>query len=141
MSYWVAAVVLVVFGFITGFSIGPPFLLLGLAMLVLGPLRRWPRLFWPSLVGFFAFLVGVIAVIPMTCTATEAIGGASYTVCTSLVGPTWSGSGLYNPPPEAFQLALAVGLAAAALALIATFGWLTVRRRGQAGPPDPRQAD
>jgi hypothetical protein len=136
MSYWVAAVVLVVFGFITGFSIGPPFLLLGLAMLVLGPLRRWPRLFWPSLVGFFAFLVGVIAVIPITCTATEAIGETSRTVCTSLLGPTWSGSGLYNPPPEAFQLALAVGLAAGVATAIATLAWLTVRGRGRAQPAD-----
>jgi hypothetical protein len=136
MSYWVAAVVLVVFGFITGFSIGLPFLLLGMAMLVLGSLRRWPRLFWPSLVGFFASLVGVIAVIPITCTAAEAIGETSHTVCTSLLGPTWSGSGLHNPPPEAFQLALAVGLAAGVATAIATFAWLTARGRGRAQPAD-----
>lgn len=136
MSYWVAAVVLVVFGFITGFSIGPPFLLLGMAMLVLGPLRRWPRLFWPLLVGFFAFMVGAIAVIPMTCTATEAIGGASYTVCTSLVGPTWSGAGVYNPPPEALTLALTVGIATGVATAIATFAWLTARGRGRAQPAD-----
>jgi hypothetical protein len=136
VAYWIAALVLVVFGFITGFSIGPPFLLLGLAMLLLGPLRRWPRLFWPLLLGFVAFLAGVIAVVPITCTATEALGEASQTVCTSLLGPTWSGSGLYNPPPEAFDLALVVGLAAGAAAAIVTFIRLTAHASGRARAAD-----
>lgn len=138
MTYWVTTLLLVVFGFITGFSIGPPFLLLGLAMLVLGPVRRRPRVFWPALIGIVAFIAGVVAVIPLTCTATEAIGETSYTVCTSLVGPTWSGSGLYNPPAEASELALAVGLGAGAVTAIATFAWLTIRRRRQVAQPDPR---
>ena len=128
MGYWTAALLLVVFGFLTGFSIGPPFLLVGLAMLVLGPLRRWPRLFWPSLVGVLAFNLGVILVVPIYCTATAEVGGVAQTVCSSILGPTWSGSGLYNPPPEAFTLGLGVGPAAAAAAAIATFTWLTLRR-------------
>jgi hypothetical protein len=73
MGYWIAALLLVAFGFITGFSIGPPFLLVGLAMLVLGPLRRWPRLYWPPLVGLLAFIVGVVLVVPMHCTATAEV--------------------------------------------------------------------
>ena len=32
MTYWVVAAALTVFGFITGFSIGQPFLLLGLVL-------------------------------------------------------------------------------------------------------------
>jgi hypothetical protein len=70
MSYWMAALLLVAFGFVTGFSIGPPFFLVGLALLVLGPLRRWPRLFWPPLVGVLAFTLGVVLFIPLSCTAT-----------------------------------------------------------------------
>lgn len=41
MSYWLVALLLTAFGFVTGFSIGAPFLLVGLAMLI----------FWPPLVG------------------------------------------------------------------------------------------
>ena len=63
MGYWIAALLLVAFGFITGFSIGPPFLLVGLAMLVLGPLRRRPRLYWPPLVGVLAFILGVVPLV------------------------------------------------------------------------------
>ncbi len=129
MAYWIAALLLVAFGFLTGFSIGPPFLLVGLAMLVLGPLRHWPRLFWPLLVGVLAFNLGVILVIPIYCTATAEAGGVSHTVCTSVLGPTWSGSGLYNPPPEALAVAIRAGLAAAVAAAIATLGWITLRRR------------
>ena len=107
MSYWIAALLLVAFGFVTGFSIGPPFLVVGLALLVLGPVRRWPRLFWPPLVGVVAFILGVVLFVPLSCTATADVGQISRTVCTGILGPTWSGSGLYNPPPEAFAIAVA----------------------------------
>ena len=129
MSYWIAALLLVAFGFVTGFSIGPPFLLVGLAMLVLGPLRRWPRLFWPSLVGVIAFTFGVVLFVPLSCTATAEIGQVSYIACTGILGPIWSGSGLYNPPPEAFALALRVGVGAGVATAIVTLVWLTLRRR------------
>lgn len=127
--YWLAALLLTAFGFITGFSIGPPFLLVGLAMLVLGPFRGRPRLFWPPLVGVVAFVVGVALVIPLSCVATSESGGVSSTVCTSILGPTWSGTGLYNPPPEAFALAFRVGIAAAVGAACGTLAWLTFRER------------
>jgi len=130
MGYWIGALLLIAFGFVTGFSIGPPFLIVGLAMLVLGPLRRWPRLFWPPLIGVVAFWTGYLLVVPLSCTGTSttAAGGVSHTVCSSILGPTWSGSGLYNPPPEAFALAFRAGLAAAVTAAIATLAWLTLRR-------------
>jgi hypothetical protein len=128
MSYWIAALCLVAFGFVTGFSIGAPFLLVGLALLVLGPLRRWPRLFWSPLAGVVAFILGVVLFIPLSCTATGEVGQISSTVCTSILGPTWSGSGLYNPPPEAFALAFRAGVGAGVGAAIATFVWLTLRR-------------
>jgi hypothetical protein len=49
--YWAGIGFLVVFGFITGFSIGIPFLILGLVLLVMG-LRRGPG--WPSDLGLLA---------------------------------------------------------------------------------------
>ena len=63
------------FGFVAGFSIGPPFLIIGLAMLVLGPLRRWPRPNWPPLVGVVAFWVGYLLVVPLQCTSNSTLDG------------------------------------------------------------------
>jgi hypothetical protein len=105
-------------------------LLVGLALLVLGPLRRWPRLFWPPLAGVLVFILGVVLFIPLSCTATGEVGQISNTVCTSILGSTWSGSGLYNPPPEAFALAFRAGVGAGAVAAIATLVGLTLRRSG-----------
>jgi hypothetical protein len=133
LTYWIAALLLVAFGFVTGFSIGPPFLLVGLVLLALGRLRRWPRLFWPPLVGVVALIIGVVVFAPLTCTATEDAGSLSQTVCTSILGPTWSGSGLYNPPPDAFALAFRVGLGAGVVDAIMTFVWLTILRQRPRG--------
>src|SRR6478672_7956041 len=98
MSYWLTALVLTGFGFLAGFSIGPPFFVVGVAMLVLGPFRRWPRFFAPALVGVVAFVVAAVLMVPLSCTATSENGGISTTVCSSILGATWSGTGLYNPP-------------------------------------------
>ena len=133
MSYWMAALLLVAFGFVTGFSIGAPFFLVGLAMLALGPVRRRPRLFWPPLVGVLAFIVGVILFTPLSCVATEGVGQVSSTVCAGILGPTWSGPGLYNPPPQAFALALRAGAMAGVAAAIVTLAALAWRRHPGAG--------
>jgi hypothetical protein len=129
VTYWVLALVITVFGFLTGFSIGAPFLLLGLALLVLGPFRRRPRVFWPSLVAVAAFVVTVALLIPLSCEATSESGGGSSTVCRSIAGPTWSGTGLYNPPREAYQMPVRAGALIAIGAALATLAWLTIRRR------------
>jgi hypothetical protein len=129
MGYWLIALVLTAFGFVAGFSIGPPFFVVGVAMLVLGPMRARPRVFWPALVGVIAFVIGAVLVVPLYCVATSDVGGISTTVCSSIIGPTWSGSGLYNPPPEAFDLALRDAVTAGAIAAVATWVWLGLRRR------------
>lgn len=126
--YWVLALVLTVFGFVTGFSIGAPFLLIGITLLVLGPFRRWPRLFWSALAGVITFVVVVVLLVPLTCVATEDTAGVSQTVCSSILGPTWSGTGLYNPPSEAFTNPLQLGTTAGVAVAAATVVWLTVRR-------------
>ena len=98
MGYWVTSLGLMAFGFIAMFSIGRPFFLVGLAMLVLGPLRHRPIWFWPPLVAVIAYNVGWWAVAPLSCTATQTVGATSgRTTCSSLVGIDYSGSGIYNP--------------------------------------------
>lgn len=131
LTYWFVAVLLTGFGFLAGFSIGPPFFVVGVAMLVLGPLRSRPRLFWPPLIGVITFVVSVVFLIPFSCTATAGGGGPSVTICTSLLGQTWSGTGNDNPPPEAFDGAVRAGVLAGAIAALATLGWLTLRRRAE----------
>lgn len=131
MTYWVVALAVTLFGFVAGFSIGAPFLVLGLALFVLGPFRRRPRVFWPPLVAVSAFLVTVALLFPLWCVATSEAGGGSSTVCTSIAGPTWAGTGLYNPPPEAYETPVRDGLVVAAGAALVTLSWLTIRRRAQ----------
>lgn len=101
MSYWIAALLLVAFGFVTGFSIGPPFLVVGLALLILGPVRRWPRLLWPPLVGVVACILGVVLFVPLTCTATADVGQISRTDCTG-IRPGKASSGRRSPAPDSW---------------------------------------
>ena len=95
--YWLVAVALAVFGFLGGFSIGGPFLMLGLAMLVVGPFRRRPRIFWPVIAGVVAFNAGYWAVTPLVCTTTVHLGEEASTACTNLLGIRYAGGTEYNP--------------------------------------------
>lgn len=115
MGYWVGSLGLIAFGVIAMFSIGRPFLLVGLAMLILRPLRSRPVLFWPPLVAVIAYNVAYWAVAPLSCTATEAAGGISTTTCSSLLGIGYSGSGIYNPSLDPANQA---GLLVAAIAFV-----------------------
>lgn len=115
MGYWVGSLGLIAFGVIAMFSIGRPFLLVGLAMLILGPLRSRPVLFWSPLVAVIAYNVAYWAVAPLYCTATEAAGGTSTTTCSSLIGIGYSGSGIYNPSLDPANQA---GLVVAAIAFV-----------------------
>jgi hypothetical protein len=134
MTYWIVAAALIVFGFITGFSTGQPFLLVGLVMLGLGPVRNRPIVFWPPLLGVIAFNVVYLAIAPFSCTAGFALdssggGTATGTVCTSLLGLRYGGEGIVNP---SLLPAVVVGLVAGLLVGLLTFAVLR-RRRGSAG--------
>lgn len=131
MSYWIASLGLIAFGVVGMASIGRPFLLVGLAMLVLGPLRSRPALFWPPLVAVIAYNVGYWAVVPFNCTATGTVGGTT-TVCSSLIGIRYSGSGLYNPSLEP---ANQVGLLLAAVAFVVVLA--AMLWKGRAGRVAP----
>lgn len=139
--YWVGAVLLVVFGTVTGFSIGIPFLILGLSLVLLAPFRNRTQTFIPALVAVVAFFAGFILVAPLGCTTTatvtESAGGdghrssAGATSCDNVLGIDYAGVGIYNPP---WWPAAIAGLALAAVAATATF--LLVRRR----PPTERDS-
>ena len=130
-TYWTLSVVLVVFGFITGFSIGIPFLFLGLTLIALGPVRRKRVVFWPILVAVIGFWVGFILVTPLGCTTSSVrvVNGQysnqeSTTRCSNILGIDYSGTGLYNPSQAP---ALRAGLATGALGGLATA--LVLRRK------------
>jgi hypothetical protein len=132
MTYWIVAVALVVFGFITGFSIGQPFLMVGLVMLGLGPVRRRPLVFWPPLLGVIGFNVVYWAIAPFSCVATSVLDSngidQTSTVCTSLIGLRYGGEGVVNPSLlPAILIALAAGL------LIGLLTYTALRRRQRTG--------
>lgn len=127
-SYWGLVVFLVGFGFITGFSIGIPFLLVGVTLAVLSPFRSRPRVFWPSLSLVVGFLVGYVLVAPFSCSITArsnpSIGteDLSREVCRSLVGIEYTGS------PQTLAL-----IAGGVLAVVgAAAGWIAAQRQAQA---------
>lgn len=140
--YWMATFALMAFGFVAMFSVGRPFLLIGIGMLILGPLRRRPVFFWPPFAAVIAWNVAFMAIAPSVCTATQTIGaanagggsGESTTVCSSLIGITYRGTGIYNPSLEpANQAALVAAVLTFVLVLAATLaidrteainGWL-----------------
>ena len=131
MTYWITAAALLLFGFITGFSIGQPFFAVGLAMMVLSWLRHRPRLFWPPMSGVIAFYVGYLAIAPFTCNATAPAGGGSTTICSSLLGIRYSGTGTYNPSLLPGQIA-GVVLAGVTASVVAGILWWRGRAaRGQ----------
>ena len=114
--YWIVAVALAVLGFLGGFSIGGPFLMLGVAMLVLGPFRHRPLLFWSIIAGVVAFNVGYWAVTPLVCTTTAQLGEEASTACTNLLGIRYAGGADYDPSLVPARIAgLGAGIAAGAI--------------------------
>jgi hypothetical protein len=126
MSYWIISLALIAFGFLAALSIGQPFLMVGLAMLVLGPFRRRPLIFWPPLLAVIAYNLTYFAVAPFYCTASSFNGGPSTTVCSSLIGIRYAGEGIYNP---SLTPAVLTGLAVAGVTAVVTFMILLWRRR------------
>ena len=102
-AYAVLVLLLVGFGYLAIFSIGAPFLLLGLTLAVLFPWRDRRGVLATGTAVILGFVVGYLLVAPLSCTgtATAVVGGGpseGTTVCTSLLGIIrYEGSGVYNP--------------------------------------------
>ena len=131
-AYWGVAVVLVGFGYLALFGIGAPFLLTGIAMMVVSPWRSRHEVLWPTLVGVWVFVLGYLLIAPLGCTstATAVTAGSpvstSHTTCTNILGIDYSGTGTYEPT---LLPALVFGAAAGAAGALAT-RFLLRRRRG-----------
>lgn len=130
--YVSTSVLLVLAGLVTIFSIGLPILVLGVALLVLTPVRTRPTIFRPALAGVLGFLIGSILVAPLGCTtSTTVVTGAGAlvetgsTTCSSILGPEYSGSTTYDP---SYVPALLAGLLLGAIAWVAVRA-VVVRRR------------
>lgn len=131
IAYWALAVLFVGFGFLALFSFGGPFLLTGMAMLIVGPWRHRAAVLWPVLVGVWSFVVGYILAAPLGCTSTAvpAIGGSpppvGHTTCSNLLGIDYSGITPYNP---SLLPAFVAALLAAVIGVVVT-RYLLARRR------------
>jgi hypothetical protein len=141
--YWVLVVLLVVFGFLTGFSIGIPFLLAGLTLAVIAPYRRRPAVFWPPVVAVLALIAGFFVVAPLGCSTTvssstlsQTTGG--HTTCGNLVGIDYSGSGSYSP---SLRPALSVGVVAAVALGSLSRLWLRHRQNADFKPASASSED
>jgi hypothetical protein len=134
LLYWITTSGLVGFGFLAMFSIGRPFLMVGLTMLLLSPVRTRPAVFWPPIAAVIAWNVGFLAIAPMYCTATQTVGpdsdaaAESTTVCSSLTGIVYSGGGTYNPSLEPAKGAALLCASVTFLVVLASFLW---RRRSR----------
>jgi hypothetical protein len=111
--YVLVALALIVFGIAGLFSIGAPFLLTGIVMLICLSWRRDLALLLPALSAVWAFTLGYILVAPLGCSSSAVSPGHGLvrggTVCNGILFD-YSGGGSYSP---SYVPALLVGLGAA----------------------------
>lgn len=132
--YTGVAVGLVLFGFAGLLSIGMPFLLTGLVMLVCFPWRHRRDILWPSLAGVWGLTIGYMLVAPLGCTSygggpADSVARDSGTMCDGLL-LSYSGGASYNPP---LMPALLVGLATAVASALALKMLVGRRRKTSVG--------
>ncbi len=103
IAYWVIVLSLFLLGLVSLFSIGRAFWLLAAAMLVLGPFRSRPRVWWSGMALVTGFLLAYAAVAPWGCTSTESfdpvtgVAAEGVTVCRSLTGVEYVGLEGFEP--------------------------------------------
>jgi hypothetical protein len=123
LAYWALVVVLIAFGILAIFSIGAPFLLMGLMLAILSPWRDRRGVLWTGLAVVFGFVLGYVLVAPLTCSfppdvIIKGAGMEPVVRCSNLLGIPYRGTGNYNPSlVPAFLaglgLATAVGITSA----------------------------
>lgn len=131
MAYWALSLLLIGFGYLASFSIGQPFFLIGLAMLLLGVFRHRPLVFWPPMLAVIAYDIAYWAVAPLGCTSTITASGVGRTVCSNLLGRPYEGEGTYNP---SLRPAMLTALIVAAVVYVVVLGTLYWRRRRVVSP-------
>jgi hypothetical protein len=125
--YVAIALALVAFGYLALFSIGFPFALTGVLMLVLIRRRHRTDVLAPALIWPWVFTIGYLLIGPLGCTSTSgAIPGAiarGVTTCNGVFFD-YRGGEPYNPPLMPAAIAGVVLATALSLAL----RWLLRRR-------------
>jgi hypothetical protein len=103
-AYLSVGIVLTVFGVLSVFSIGVPFLLTGVVMLALVRLRSRREILLPALAWPWLFTLGYVLVGPLGCGASARSAGPGHpggvagpTMCRSLFVP-YEGGPSYAPP-------------------------------------------
>jgi hypothetical protein len=128
LAYAFLAVVLIIFGYAGLFSVGAPFLLTGLVMLICFPWRRRRGILWPAIAAVWGFTLGYVLIAPLGCSQTggvpliQAASAAARTTCNGAFFD-YSGGASFNPPllPAVLVgIAVAGGTALAVRALILT---------------------
>jgi hypothetical protein len=92
----VVVAALLAFGALAILSIGLPFIVVGLTLVVLAPFRSRPRIFFPSLAAVLGLVVGFSLAIPLECVEWFADGPGGSTsggYCTNLLGARTEGPG------------------------------------------------
>jgi hypothetical protein len=98
IAYWALVVVLLGFGYLGPFSIGLPFLLLGIALAIVSQRRHETGVVAAGVATIVGFTVGYILVAPLGCTTSaNGVDPVEHTVCTNILGIDYSGTGVYNP--------------------------------------------
>ena len=126
--YFAIAITLCALGFVAIFSIGAPFFLTGIAMLVASPWRGRREIVVPTVIPPWAFTLTYVLLAPLSCTSTSTPSTGpllSRTECSNVLGIDYSGGGAYDPP---LLPALLVGLVAAGI-IFAVLRRLLARRR------------
>ena len=122
IGYWSFATALTVFGLVDLIAIGLPFLILGLTLLSVGPVRHRQRVFRPAVAAALAFIVVGFLFVPLGCSSSGTLpvtDGGARTTCANVLGIDYSGPSPYTPP-------LAPALLAGAVAGVLT--WVAARR-------------
>lgn len=130
MGYWIVSLALIAFGIVGAMSIGLPFLLIGLAMLVLSPIRHRPLAFWPVFLGLVSFTLAYLLIGPFSCSAGSVIGGGSLQIaCSSLTGISWpADSAGAGASADAFVVAAAISVSIGVGVSVVSLAWLYIAR-------------
>jgi hypothetical protein len=130
MGYWAASIALIVFGTLGLMTIGLPFLMIGVAMLLLGRFRHRAMIYWPIMAGLIASNIAFWLTIPFYCSASSTpVGGSSAATCSSLISIPWpdDATGM-NVTPAAFGIVSSFAIVVGIVTAVVVLSWLWMDR-------------
>ncbi len=99
IAYWALVVLLIGFGYLGLFSIGFPFLLLGIGLAIVARRRHETGVVAATVAAVIGFTLGYILVAPLGCTSgSSSAHPVAHTVCTNILGIDYSGANPYSQP-------------------------------------------